>query len=146
MKTPYDAALRALDQEMDELKRVIRDAMERLTTIEAERKAIGKRIVEEQQLSTENHILFADAYLARARQQRASLDDAQRTAEQELSVLREKAAEQFASMRAIGNAADQYRQNVERERERAEQQLVDDVVAARFVRTMRHARDRKRQS
>ncbi|MBW4330440.1 hypothetical protein KY084_06075 [Stakelama sp. CBK3Z-3] len=146
MKTPYDAALRALEHEMDALKRVIGAATQRLDEMQSLHEALEGQIVHEQKLATLDHMLFADAYLARARNERAMLNEQRCAAEAELAELRDKAAEQYASIRAVGNAADRYREEAERARDRAEQQLVDDVVAARFVRSMRHARDRKRLS
>tara|TARA_B100000678_G_scaffold198899_1_gene167071 strand:- start:63 stop:500 length:438 start_codon:yes stop_codon:yes gene_type:complete len=144
MKTPYDAALRALDQEMDALRRVIGAATQRLDDMRQLHESLENQIVHEQRLAAVDSLLFADAYLERARGERAKLARATAEAENELASLRVKATEQYASIRAVGEAADRYREDAERARDRAEQQLVDDVVAARFVRALRHSRMRQK--
>ncbi|WP_422058422.1 hypothetical protein [Sphingomonas sp.] len=143
MRTPYDAALRALDRDMDALKGLIADATARLEEMQSLHEALGSEILRERALSAMDWQLYAEAYLDRARAERRRLEQLRHDAEVELTMLRRQAAQQYASMKAIGNAADQYRADAERALQTAEQAMLDDLTAARFV---RRARDLRRSS
>lgn len=143
MRTPYDAALRALDRDMDALKGLIADATARLEEMQSLHEALGSQILRERALSAMDWQLYAEAYLDRARAERRRLEQLRHDAEVELTMLRRQAAQQYASMKAIGNAADQYRADAERALQTAEQAMLDDLTAARFV---RRARDLRRSS
>ena len=143
MRTPYDAALRALDRDMDALKGLIVDATARLEEMQSLHEALGIQILRERELSAMDWQLYAEAYLERARAERRRLEQLRHDAEVELTLLRRQAAQQYASMKAIGNAADQYRADAERVAQTAEQAMLDDLTAARFV---RRARDLRRSS
>jgi phage shock protein A len=84
--------------------------------------------------------LYAESYLDRARAERRRLEQLRHDAEVELTMLRRQAAQQYASMKAIGNAADQYKAEAERVAQTAEQAMLDDLTAARFVRRAREMR------
>lgn len=140
MRTPYDAALRALDRDMDALKGLIADATARLEEMATLHDALSTQIVRERQLSTMDWQLYGDAYLERARTERRQLEQLRHAAEVELAMLRRQAAQQYASMKAIGNAADQYKAEAERALQAAEQAMLDDLTASRFVRRAREAR------
>ncbi|MBA4761515.1 hypothetical protein [Sphingomonas sp.] len=143
MRTPYDAALRALDRDMDALKGLIADATARLEEMQSLHEALGTQILRERALSAMDWQLYAEAYLDRARAERRQLEQLRHDAEIELTMLRRQAAQQYASMKAIGNAADAYRAEAERVAQTAEQAMLDDLTAARFV---RRARDLRRSS
>lgn len=143
MRTPYDAALRALDRDMDALKGLIADATTRLEEMQSLHEALGSQILRERELSAMDWQLYAEAYLNRARAERRRLEQLRHDAEIELTMLRRQAAQQYASMKAIGNAADEYRAEAERVAQMAEQAMLDDLTAARFV---RRARDLRRSS
>lgn len=144
MRTPYDAALRALDRDMDALKGLIADATTRLEEMQSLHEALGSQILRERELSAMDWQLYAEAYLNRARAERRRLEQLRRDAEIELTMLRRQAAQQYASMKAIGNAADEYRAEAERAAQMAEQAMLDDLTAARFVRRARDLRRRGR--
>ena len=143
MRTPYDATLRALDRDMDALKGLIADATARLEEMQSLHEALGAKILRERELSAMDWQLYAEAYLDRARSERRRLEQLRHDAEVELTLLRRQAAQQYASMKAIGNAADEYRAEAERVAQTAEQAMLDDLTAARFV---RRARDLRRSS
>lgn len=143
MRTPYDAALRALDRDMDALKGLIADATARLEEMQSLHEALGIQMLRERELSAMDWQLYAEAYLNRARAERRRLEQLRHDAEIELTMLRRQAAQQYASMKAIGNAADAYRAEAERVAQTAEQAMLDDLTAARFV---RRARDLRRSS
>ena len=144
MRTPYDAALRALDRDMDALKTLIVDATIRLDEMQSLHEALSAKIVRERELSAMDWQLYAESYLDRARAERRRLEQLRHDAEVELTLLRRQAAQQYASMKAIGNAADQYRAEAERVAQTAEQAMLDDLTAARFVRRARDLRRRNR--
>ena len=144
MRTPYDAALRALDRDMDALKGLIADATTRLEEMQSLHEALGSQILRERELSAMDWQLYAEAYLNRARAERRRLEQLRHDAEVELTMLRRQAAQQYASMKAIGNAADEYRAEAERAAQMAEQAMLDDLTAARFVRRARDLRRRGR--
>lgn len=144
MRTPYDAALRALDRDMDALKGLIADATVRLDEMATLHDALGVQMVRERELSALDWRLYADAYLERARGERERLKQLRHDAEVELTLLRRKAAQHYASMKAIGNAADQYKAEAERAIQTAEQAMLDDLTAARFVRRAREFRRSRR--
>lgn len=140
MRTPYDAALRALDRDMDALKALIADATARLDGMQTLHEALTSQIARETELSATEWQFHADAYLARAREERRRLEALRHEAEVELTMLRRKAAQQYASIRAVGNAADTFRAEAERKLQSAEQAMLDDLTAARFVRRSREMR------
>ncbi len=140
MRTPYDAALRALDRDMDSLKALVADATERLDGMQTLHEALTTQIARETELSAVEWQLHADAYLMRAREERRLLETRRHEAEVELTMLRRKAAQHYASMRAVGNAAENFRAEAERALQNAEQAMLDDLTAARFVRRARELR------
>lgn len=140
MRTPYDAALRALDRDMDALKALVADATARLDGMQTLHEALTTQIARETELSAVEWQLHADAYLTRAREERRRIETLRHDAEVELTMLRRKAAQQYASIRAVGNAADNFRAEAERALQNTEQAMLDDLTAARFVRRAREQR------
>ncbi|MET3827935.1 MULTISPECIES: hypothetical protein [Sphingomonas] len=137
MQTPYDAALRALDREMDALTQVISASASRLEQARTLHHALVEKISAEMRLAAGDCGLLADGYLLRARSDRdAHAADAE-SAEIELDLLRHRAARHYAAMRAVDSAAEQFRQDAQRADDRQQQALVDDIAAARFARMRR---------
>lgn len=140
MRTPYDAALRALDREMDELKALVAAATDELDRVQTLHEALDAQIARERQWGQGEWSLFAEAYLVRARAERTRLSQLRQDAEVELTLLRRKAAQQYASIRAVGGAADQFRADADAAFARAERVLLDDTTATRFVQRRRAQR------
>lgn len=137
MQTPYDAALRALDREMETLTHVIAASASRLEEARALHHALTERIVAEVRLAADDRGLVADAYLTLARSERDRRATEARAAEVELGQLRHRAARQYAAIRAVESAADTFRTDVHRAEDRQQQAMVDDIAAARFARMRR---------
>ncbi|WP_242184376.1 hypothetical protein [Sphingomonas sp. CARO-RG-8B-R24-01] len=134
MQTPYDAALRALDREMDALTQVIAASSSRLAEARLLHLALSEKIAAEARLAAGNCLLLSDSYLARARDERERRAAEADAAEVELDLLRHRAARQYATIRAVESAADVFRNEVRLAEDREQQALVDDMSAARFVR------------
>ena len=140
MQTPFDAALRALDRDMDRLQSRIDAASAELNSMRTLHEAIAAAVVAEERVSAGEWQLFADTYLAGARAERARLQQLRSAAEVELTLVRRAAAERFAKLQAVGSAAEHYRSQAEQVFASAEQQMIDDVSAARFARMARARR------
>lgn len=137
MQTPYDAALRALDREMDALIQVIAASSARLGEARMLHHALIDKIVDEARLAAADSRLVGDAYLVRARGERERRGAEAETAAVELDLLRQRAARQYAAIRAVESAADQFRADVRQADDRQQQAMVDDIAAARFARLRR---------
>jgi len=137
MQTPYDAALRALDREMDALTQVIAASSARLDEARVLHHALTGRIAEEARLAARDSLLIGDPYLVRARGERARRGAEAETAAVELDLLRQRAARQYAAIRAVESAADQFRTDARQADDRQQQAMVDDIAAARFARLRR---------
>lgn len=137
MQTPYDAALRALDREMDALTQVIAASSARLGEARMLHHALIDKIVDEARLAAADSRLIGDPYLAHARGERDRRGAEAETAAVELDLLRQRAARQYAAIRAVESAADQFRAGVRQADDRQQQAMVDDIAAARFARLRR---------
>ena len=147
MKTPYDAALRAIGRDVDDLRTSVGDAVRRLAELEARHQSLADAIVRESKLAAGDRTFSPAAYLARAHAEREQLSEASRAADAELEALRLQTIERYGSLRAIQGAADTYRGEAGRAAAAAEQTSVDDFAGARFARALllaRHARRQKR--
>lgn len=140
MQTPYDAALRALDREMDALTQLIAASASRLEEARALHHALVEKIAAETRLAADDRLLIADPYLARARGDRAARAAEADAAAIELDRLRQRAARQYATIRAVETVADQFRTEAQRSEDRQHQALVDDMTAVRFVRSRKAKR------
>lgn len=140
MKTPYDAALRAMRRDMDDLRTVIGEARREASAIEQRRDALATDMRREAALTATDWTFPADAYLAHARGRRLALAAEQAEAEARLEVLRGRAMERFGSLRAVEGAADLFREDADRSLATTEQAGVDDFTGARFARQLRRER------
>lgn len=143
--TPFDTALRVQRREVDAVRVAITAAVELSDT------ASAATTHHDVQLQQERATLAAaaawlpstDAWTARMKIERLRLVEQQKIAEARLSGLRAQAAEVYGKMRAIEGAADRFRTEAERAAEAAEQAGIDDIAAARFLKTLREQRRRR---
>jgi len=140
MRTPYDAALRARQREVDELRTAIGEAAQRLAEVEARHQNVADAMVRECQLAAGDWTFSPAPYLARARAERERLAKAKQDADAQFEALRHQAIESFGSLRAMEGAADLFRQEAGRTAAAAEQASVDDFAGARFARKLQLAR------
>jgi hypothetical protein len=139
--TPFDTALRVQRREVDSVKVSISVEVERITTLEAHTRAHEVTVQQERALAYA--LPFAsDAWTARMKAERARLDEAAFLAQARLGRLRAQAVEAYGTMRAIEGAAERYENEAERVLAVAEQSAIDDIAAARFLRTRAAARKR----
>ncbi|CAN5541314.1 hypothetical protein BH10PSE14_BH10PSE14_13670 [soil metagenome] len=140
MTTPYDAALRLRQREMDDMRVSISVEVNQLIVIERRRDAIDDSVRTEVQLATADHGFSAHAFVARMRAQRDALSRDRAAVDARLNSLQLQAAEAYGSLRAIEGAAGRYRDEATRVAATAEQSQIDDFSAARFTRALRDAR------
>lgn len=139
MRTPFDAALRALEREMDALRADIARGADRLHESERLHDALTAHVSEESAIACA-HGAVSGPYLVRMRDERSASATRHHEAEIVLALLRRRAAQQYASIMAVEGAAESYRHDAEQALARTEQALIDDAFAARFVRRMRDLR------
>ena len=137
MKTPYDAALRVADRELDEVRAAIGAALENVQRIEDAAATLAETMVREKAAVAGDRSLAAERFFTRARDQRTQLAAAHGVAQQHLETLRERAVECYGTRTAIEGAAVQYRHDAERMAAAAEQAALDDIAASRLVRMRR---------
>ncbi|NIJ20849.1 hypothetical protein FHS95_002541 [Sphingomonas naasensis] len=139
--TPFDTALRVQRREVDAVKVSISVEVERITTLETQTRAHDATMREERALAYA--MPFAtDAWRARMKAERARLDEAAFLAQARLGRLRAQAVEAYGTMRAIEGAAGRYEDEAERVEALAEQNAIDDIAAARFLRARAVVRKR----
>ena len=139
--TPFDTALRVQRREVDAVKVSISVEVERITTLETQTRTHDARMLQERALATS--MPFAtDAWTAKMKAERARLDEAAYLAQARLGRLRAQAVEAYGTMRAIEGAAERYEDEAERVEALAEQNAIDDIAAARFLRARAIVRKR----
>lgn len=140
MTTPYDAALRLRQREMDDMRVSISVEVNQLIAIERRRDDVDQAVRVETAIAANDHVFSAHAFIARMRAQREALCRDRATVDARLDSLQRQAAEAYGSLRAIEGAADRYRDEASRIAATAEQSQIDDFSAARFTRALRDAR------
>ncbi len=140
MTTPYDAALRLRQREMDDMRISISVEVNQLLTIERQRDDVDQTVRLEAAVAANDHVFSAHAFIARMRAHREALSRDRATVDARLNSLQQQAAEAYGSLRAIEGAADRYRDEASRLAAAAEQNQIDDFSAARFTRALRDAR------
>lgn len=139
--TPFDTALRVQRREVDAVKVSISVEVERINTLETQTRSHDARVLQERALAYS--MPFAtDAWTARMKAERARLDEAAYLAQARLGRLRAQAVEAYGTMRAIEGAAERYEDEAERTLALAEQNAIDDIAAARFLRARAIAKKR----
>lgn len=140
MKTPYDAALRMRQRELDDVSTAIRNEAGTLGELERERVRVQAALRAEAELAAGDHALSSPAWQGRMRGQRRDLGTLQAQAQARVDRLRDAAVDAYGTLRGIETAADDYRRDAARVQSAAEQSTSDDLSAAAFVRAVRAAR------
>lgn len=135
--TPLDAALRVKGREVDALRAAIHVAADTVAAIDAARVAHGAYVARERGIAAAmsgSTLPFAmDNWTRRMRAERARMEEDARGAAARLSLLRSNATRVYGTLRAIEQAADNWRAAQERDRDAAEQAGIDDAAAIRFL-------------
>lgn len=134
MNTPFDAALRLRQREMDAMRVSISIQINQLLVIEETREAVDRSVQREVEIAATNWGTSAHAFMARMRAQRERLLRERATVDARLTGLREQAAEAYGALRAVEGAAARFRAEENRIAATAEQGRADDFSAARFAR------------
>jgi flagellar export protein FliJ len=140
MKTPYDAALRVQQREIDEMSAAISTHSGVLGEVEKARDRVSKSITREADLAAGDLAVCSHAYLQRMRHERHQLTNRQVLLKARLDELRDMAVDAYGTFRAIETAADGYRQDAERVIANAEQAGIDDFAAMSFIKARRAMR------
>ncbi|MBU3078647.1 hypothetical protein [Sphingomonas quercus] len=134
MKTPYDAAARVRQREIDDLRKLIDAERGRLAQIDKRLETIAAALVREARLAADDPALTAQAYMDLLRAERARLVAEKPVIEARLAQLRDQTAEAYGALRAIETAAADYRHEAERILANAEQTMLDDIAATSLFR------------
>ncbi|MEE4452372.1 hypothetical protein [Novosphingobium resinovorum] len=137
MKTPYDAALRVRQRELDEVSSAIRAEAGALGAVEQERMRVATALAREADLAASDLALASPGWQRRMRGERQALSARETELQARLDALREVAVDAYGVLRGIENAADDYRAEAQRSEAAAEQSATDDISAAAFLRTLR---------
>lgn len=140
MKTPYDAALRVRQRELDEVSSAIRSEAGVLGAVESEREQVSAALRREADLAAADLTLVSPGWQRRMRGERQALSARQVELEARIDALRTVATDAYGVLRGIENAADDYRAEAARSEAAAEQSASDDLSAAAFLRTLRAQR------
>ena len=140
MKTPFDAALRLRQREMDAMRVSISVQVTHLMVIEETRDTIDRTVRREVEIAATNWGSSAHAFMARMRTQRERLVRERESVDARLVGLRMQATAAYGALRAIESAAARFRAEAERVAAAAEQSRVDDFSAASFSRVQDAAR------
>ncbi|PNU02722.1 hypothetical protein [Novosphingobium guangzhouense] len=137
MKTPYDAALRVRQRELDEVSSAIRAEAGALGAVEQQRARVAAALVREADLAAADITLVSPGWQQRMRGERQALSAREAQMQARLNALRDVAVDAYGVLRGIENAADDYRAEALRSAAAAEQSATDDISAAAFLRTLR---------
>lgn len=144
MKTPYDAALRVRQRELDEVSSLIRSEAGALGAVEQERVRVASALRAEADLAANDFTLASPGWQRRMQGERLALTVRQAELQGRLDSLRDLAVDAYGVLRGIENAADDYRSETARSEAAAEQSASDDLSAAAFLRTLRQQRGDER--
>jgi hypothetical protein len=140
MKTPYDAALRVQQREIDEMSAAISTHSGVLGEVEKARDRVSRSIAREAGLAAGDMAVCSHAYLQRMRGERRQLAATQVVLKAKLDELRDQAVDAYGTFRAIETAADGFRQDAQRVIANAEQAGIDDFAAMSFIKARRAMR------
>lgn len=140
MKTPYDAALRLRQREIDDMRVSINVEVNTMIVLDSQCAAIDHDVRAEREVASRDHAFSAHAFAARMYAQRDALNRERDASDMRLSALRDQAVEAYGSLNAIAAAADRHRDDAIRTVAIAEQAQLDDFSAARFTRVLHLAR------
>lgn len=137
MKTPYDAALRVRQRELDAVSRAIRSEAGVLGAVEQERTRVATTLRSEAELAANDLTLVSPGWQRRMQGERQALTARQAELQVRLDALREIAVDAYGVLRGIETAADDYRAEAARTAAAADQSASDDISAAAFLRNLR---------
>lgn len=140
MKTPYDAALRLHQRELDEVSRSIRVEAGALDHVERERARVAAKARTEADLAAGDLALSSPGWQRRVQGEKQALSARQRELQARLDALRELAVDAYGVLRGIENAADGFRTEAARIEAAGEQAASDDLGAVAFLRGVRARR------
>lgn len=145
MKTPYDAALRVRQRELDEVGAAIRNGAGSVAMLEREREQMSAAMHNEARLVAEGLMegdlaLVSPAWQGRMQSERRALGARQAEVQARLDHLRDAAVDAYGVLRGIETAADTYRTEATRALAAAEQSTGDDLSTAAFLKSLRAAR------
>lgn len=140
MKTPYDAAMRMRQRELDDVSTAIRAEAGTLGELERERARVQAALRSEAELAAGDHTLTSPAWQGHMRGQRRDLGVLQAQSHERVERLRDAAVDAYGTLRGIETAADDYRRDLVRLAAAAEQSTSDDLSAAAFLKVLRAAR------
>lgn len=148
MKTPYDAALRVQQREIDEMSIAISREAGVLAAVEQARDDANAAMRREADLAgadmSTGFGVPSHGYFARKRAEQRQLTGLQAELSARLDAMRSEAVEAFGTFRTIENAADTFRQEAERVQANAEQAGIDDLAAAAFIKARKAIRREER--
>lgn len=135
MKTPFDAALRVLRQELDNIRVQTARKTEEVEQINEACEAVSEEMKAEADLAREcmpfmNYALFAE----RKRLEARLLEQRHETAQSELEGLMESTHEAFGSYKTLDEAANRWEEKQAREESRREQNATDEIATQTFHR------------
>jgi flagellar export protein FliJ len=137
MTTPYDAAMRVIRREVDDMRLVIGEAAQRLVELEQVRHALGASLRREARVAdamVDATLVPTDRYFTQLRAHQTAAGSAIRDADAGLAALRRQAGERYARLKTIETAAEDYRAAHATALATAEQGHADDIAALRFLR------------
>lgn len=137
--TPFDAALRIQQREVDAVRIGIFVSIARSDALAEQRRALASRIREEHAQATV-WALASDAWRARMSAQAASLDSEAALAEARLIQLRAEAASSYSRLHLLEGAAERHTATEMQAMAAAEQRAIDDLTAMAFLRAKRGSR------
>lgn len=137
MKTPYDAAQRLRQRELDEVVSAIHNEAGALGAVEAERARVAGAMAREAELAAADLTLVSPGWQRRMQGQRQALSARRQELQTSLEKLRELAVDTFGVLRGIETAAEGFRSEVRRGEAAAEQSASDDRSATAYLRARR---------
>jgi hypothetical protein len=140
MKTPFDGAIRVGRREIDEMRIAISVEIDQLVQIETARLDNERETSRQREVAGDDVLLSSHAYLARMRVDRARLQADQAVVDHRLAQLRAKAVTAYGTLKGVSAAADTWRVEAEQAIATAEQEHLDDLANALFVRDRQLAR------
>lgn len=148
MKTPYDAALRVQQREIDEMSVAISREAGVLAAVEQARVDADAAMRREANLAgadmSAGFTIPSHGYFARKRAEQRQLTGLQAELSARLEAMRSEAVEAFGTFRTIESAADAFRQEAERAQANAEQAGIDDLAASAFLKARKAMRREER--
>ena len=134
MKTPYDAAIRVRQREIEDMRLAINVQINQLVHVERSETQTRAAMEREALAGSFDPAFSSHAYLSRMHAQRSRLQSDRAAMEEQLVRLRSRAAIAYGSCRVMEVAAQDYRAEAERLIANAEQTMIDDRSAAALSR------------